>query len=85
MDFARQQRDPTRHLVGIAFVILIHALVIWALMSGLGKKAIEVIKKPMTATIIEEIKPPPPPPPPPPPNPPPPVVGRGGGLPRRFH
>ena len=34
MDFARQQRDPTRHLVGITFVILIHVLVIWALMSG---------------------------------------------------
>ncbi len=64
MDFARQQRDPTRHLIGIAFVILFHALLIWALVSGLGKKAIEVIKKPLTATIIEEIKPPPPPPPP---------------------
>jgi periplasmic protein TonB len=67
MDFARQQRDPTRHLIGIAFVVLIHALVIWALFTGLGKKAIEVIKKPLTATIIEEIKAPPPPPPPPPP------------------
>lgn len=68
MDFARQQRDPTRHVVGIAFVILVHALVIWALMSGLGKKVVEVIKKPLNATIIEEIKVPPPPPPPPPPK-----------------
>ena len=66
MDFARQQRDPTRHVIGIAFVVLIHALVIWALLTGLGKKMIEVIKKPLTATIIEEIKAPPPPPPPPP-------------------
>jgi protein TonB len=65
MDFARQQRDPTRHLIGIAFVILIHALVIWALVTGLARKAIEVIKKPLTATIVEEIKAPPPPPPPP--------------------
>jgi len=40
MDFARQQRDPARHLVGITFVILIHVLVIWALMSGLGQKVI---------------------------------------------
>jgi len=69
MDFARQQRDPTRHIVGIAFVILIHAFVIWALLSGLGQKVIEVVKKPMTAKIIEEIKPPPPPPPTPPPPP----------------
>ena len=27
MDFARQQRDPTRHLIGIIFVVLVHALV----------------------------------------------------------
>jgi protein TonB len=65
MDFARQQRDPTRHLIGIAFVILVHALVIYGLMTGLARKAVEVIKKPLTATIVEEIKAPPPPPPPP--------------------
>jgi len=59
MDFARQQRDPARHMVGIAFVILVHALVIWALLTGLGQKVIEVVKKPMTAQIIEEIRPPP--------------------------
>jgi len=68
MDFARQQRDPTRHLIGIAFVVLVHALVIWALITGLGKQMVEVIKKPLSATIIEEIKAPPPPPPPPPPK-----------------
>jgi protein TonB len=68
MDFARQQRDPTRHLIGIAFVVLVHALVIYALVAGLGRKVVEVIKKPVTATIIEEIKAPPPPPPPPPPK-----------------
>src|SRR5450755_1772236 len=65
MDFARQQRDPTRHLIGITFVVLVHAIVIYALVTGLARKAIEVIKKPLTATIIEEIKAPPPPPPPP--------------------
>jgi len=68
MDFARQQRDPTRHLIGISFVVLIHAIIIYALVTGLARKAIEVIKKPLTATIIEEIKAPPPPPPPPPPR-----------------
>jgi len=66
MDFARQQRDPARHVIGITFVILMHVLLIWALISGLGRKMVEVIKKPLTATIIEEIKAPPPPPPPPP-------------------
>src|SRR6266481_377083 len=65
MDFARQQRDPTRHVIGIVFVVLVHALVIYALLTGLARKAVEVIKKPLTATIIEEVKLPPPPPPPP--------------------
>src|SRR5436309_957427 len=51
MDFARQQRDPTRHLIGIAFVVLVHALVIWALITGLGKQMVEVIKKPLSGTM----------------------------------
>jgi protein TonB len=67
MDYAKQQRDPARHMVGIAFVILIHVLVVWALFTGLGKNVIQIIKKPLNATIVEEIKLPPPPPPPPPP------------------
>ena len=65
MDFAKQQRDPTRHLIGIICVILVHVLVIYGLVTGLARKAVDVIKKPLTATIIEEIKAPPPPPPPP--------------------
>ncbi len=68
MDFARQQRDPAKHMIGIVFVVLIHVLVIYALMSGLARTVVDVIKKPLSATIIEEIKVPPPPPPPPPPK-----------------
>ena len=66
MDYARQQRDPARHLIGITFVVLLHLLIIYAMVTGLARKAVEVIKKPLSATIIEEIKAPPPPPPPPP-------------------
>lgn len=65
MDFARQQRDPARHWIGIGFVILFHLLIVYALVTGLARRAVEVIKKPLTATIVEEIKAPPPPPPPP--------------------
>ena len=68
MDYARQQRDPTKHAIGIIFVVAVHVFVVWALVTGLARKAVEVIKKPLTATIIEEIKAPPPPPPPPPPK-----------------
>ena len=63
MDYARQQRDPTRHAIGILFVVAVHAFVIYALMTGLARQAIQVIKKPLDATIIEEVKLPPPPPP----------------------
>ncbi|HQR10541.1 MAG TPA: energy transducer TonB [Casimicrobiaceae bacterium] len=66
MDYARQQRDPTKHAIGIVFVVLFHVLLIYALVNGLGRAIVEVVKKPLSATIIEELKLPPPPPPPPP-------------------
>jgi len=65
MDLARKQKDPFRHFIGISIVILVHVLVIYGLMTGLARKAVEVIKKPLTATIVQEIKAPPSPPPPP--------------------
>jgi protein TonB len=71
MDFARQQRDPKRHLIGIGVVLALHAVVVYALMTGLATKTVEVLRKPVTVAILEEIRKPPPPPPPPPPRPPP--------------
>src|SRR5437763_1914998 len=41
MDFARAQRDPTRHMIGIACVILVHVLVIYGLVTGLARKGVE--------------------------------------------
>ena len=70
-DYADQQRKPGKHLVGIGIVILMHLLLGWALVSGLARKVVEVIKNPIETKIIEEVKPPPPPPenlPPPPPK-----------------
>jgi protein TonB len=63
MDYARQQRDPTKHVIGITFVVLMHLFVIYALMTGLGRTMMQIVKKPLSATIIEEVKLPPPPPP----------------------
>jgi periplasmic protein TonB len=80
MDFAQHQRSPTRHLVSIGGVILLHVLIIWALVTGLARKVVEVVKGPIEVKVIEEtIKKPPPPPEviPPPPKmqaPPPPFV-----------
>jgi protein TonB len=65
-----QQKSPTRQAVGLSIVILLHAAVGYALVTGLGKQLIEVIKQPIETKIIEEVKPPPPDVPPPPPPPP---------------
>ena len=69
MDYAEQQRSPVKHLTGLGFVLLLHVLVGYALVDGLARKMVEVIKSPMETKIIEEANKPPPddtPPPPPP-------------------
>ena len=71
MDYAEQQRNPGKHLIGVSVVVVLHLLLAWALVTGLARTVIEVIKAPIETKIIEEIKPPPPPPPenlPPPPE-----------------
>ena len=70
MDYAQQQRQPGKHLTGITVVLVLHAIVIYALVTGLARKAMDVIKAPLETKIIEEVKKPPPPdtPPPPPPK-----------------
>ena len=68
-------------LIGLVVVIVLHILLVWALRSGLATSVVAVIKGPVEAEIIEEVKPeeelPPPPPPeiaPPPPFVPPPLI-----------
>jgi periplasmic protein TonB len=77
VDYAEQQRNPGKHVLAVSVVVLLHLLLAWALVTGLARKVVEVIKAPIETKIIEEVKPPPPPPPenlPPPPKtaPPPP-------------
>jgi protein TonB len=67
MDYAQQQRNPTKHLVGIGFVVLFHAVLVWAMVNGLARKVVDVVKGPLETKIIQEVKPPPPDAPPPPP------------------
>ena len=80
MNFSQRQADPRRHLVGMTVVILFHVLVVYALVTGLAKKVIDVVRAPIETKVIEEIKKPPPPPEivlPPPPKleaPPPPYI-----------
>ncbi len=79
MDYAQSQRSWGQHAPSIMLVVALHIAIGYALVSGLARKVVEVIKAPIETKIIEEIKKPPPPdvPPPPPPKlaaPPPPFI-----------
>src|SRR5688572_9033385 len=79
----QRRRAGKNHLPGIGFVIVLHIFIIWAMVSGLARQAVELVQKPLeTKLIAEQVKPPqeakPPPPPkmapPPPPFIPPPEI-----------
>lgn len=78
MDFSTGQRGAATRLPGVTVIVLLHIAIAYALISGLARKVVEVIKAPIETKIIEEIKKPPPDvPPPPPPRlqaPPPPFI-----------
>jgi periplasmic protein TonB len=78
VDYAERERNPARHLPSIAMVVLLHIVLGYALVTGLARKVVEIMKAPIETKIIEEIKKPPPDVPPPPPpklaTPPPPFI-----------
>ena len=47
MDFSKRGPEPQKHALGITMVIAFHAIVIYALVTGLGKKIVDVIKQPI--------------------------------------
>ena len=47
MNFSQRQADPRRHLMGITFVILLHAFIVYALVTGLAKKVVDVVRAPI--------------------------------------
>jgi len=79
VQYAQAKRNPGKHSVGFVVVVLIHVAVVYALVTGLARKVVDVIKQPLETKIIETPKPPPEvlPPVPPPPQleaPPPPFI-----------
>jgi protein TonB len=69
MDFSKRQDDPRRHLPGLFVVVALHVLIVYALVSGMAKKVVDVVRAPIETRLIEEVVEPPPPPPPPVPPP----------------
>lgn len=84
MNFTADGRANNQNrLIGLIFVVGFHILLVWGLLNGLARKAIELLPDPIETKIIEDIKPkmeePPPPvpefePPPPPYIPPPDIL-----------
>ena len=46
--------------------VAFHVLIVYALVNGMAKKVVDVVRVPIETRLIEEIVEPPPPPPPPP-------------------
>lgn len=55
-DFAAQQRTPRRRAVALGVMLAVHLIVAWALLSGLGHRVVEVIKAPIEARIVAEVR-----------------------------
>jgi len=59
-------QDPSSRVKGIVIVVALHVLIGYALISGMARKGLDLVKKPLEAVVIQEVIIPPPPPPPPP-------------------
>lgn len=64
--YTYEHQDPSRRVKGIVIVVLVHALIGYALVSGMARTGLNMLKKPLEAVVIQEVIIPPPPPPPPP-------------------
>jgi len=54
MNFSQRQADPRRHLVGFTFVILLHVFIVYALVTGLAKKVVDVVRGPTKSPILDD-------------------------------
>lgn len=59
MDFSQKQRDPRKRLIGLVVVLSIHIVAVWALVTGLAQKVVEIVKAPLETRLIQELKKPP--------------------------
>ena len=63
-----EPHDSGRRLTGLVVVVAFHVVLGYALVEGLARKIVEVVRAPLETKIVEEVKPPPPDKPPPPPK-----------------
>ena|ERR1035437_2653599 len=63
MAYGFEPREPSRRVKGLLIVLALHALLGYALVSGVARKGMNLIKKPLVTVVIQEVILPPPPPP----------------------
>ncbi|MCC2655971.1 MAG: tonB family C-terminal domain protein [Panacagrimonas sp.] len=51
--------DNRNRAIGVVTVVLLHVLLVWGLMNGLARKAVELLPSPIETKIIEDVRPPP--------------------------
>ena len=75
--YAARQRATRRHLIGIGLVVVLHAMLLWAIASGLARQVVRITENTVEAVLMSEAPPPvpaaPKTPPPKTPAPPPPA------------
>lgn len=64
MNFAQDGSRTSQNYWGIGAVILLHIVLIYALVAGLARKVVDIIRPPAELQIVQEIIPPKPPEPP---------------------
>jgi protein TonB len=58
MNFA-QPTQPGGKTTGLAVTIVVHVIVAYLIVSGMGRTIVNIVQKPLSVSLIEEIKPPP--------------------------
>ncbi len=81
--YAARQRAPRRHLIGIGLVVVLHAVLLWAIASGLARQVVRITENTVEAVLMSEAPPPAPvaPKTPPPPKPAPPTPAQASTAP----
>ena len=57
MDFSHE-KQPGKNFTGIAIVIILHVIVAYGIITGLGKRMVTKMAEAVETKIIEEVKPP---------------------------
>jgi protein TonB len=56
--YAQRQRAPKQHLTSIGLVIALHALLLWAISSGLARQVVRITENTVEALLLSEAPPP---------------------------